>query len=499
MSDGLGRTIGALLQGTAQGFLEAKAEDKIRQQEEKNRRKLAQRETAKLLLQNPDLRPEAQAPILAFLADAPGSEKPFLEVTSGVLPGGEVIPEVQTGVPPVVDQQGKLDPKQNQAFALPTEGPVPLDLPPAESFAPLEDFTIGRPERRGIFRTREEKQEEARLLRREEAAEARSEEALLEDARIARRLSNFEFAISNFDLDLDDPLGQAMLQLAPLAAIGQEEPLKNLIARHQNPSVSQAEVNQAIGQLDLTTMKNSAVVDIIRESNPMAFVGLGKNAESFIATSANKQRKAAKLEIRGKEAQAALAEAKAQGEGLSERSMALALAGLGDLDVKDANTHIDRLRTLEKDYSAQITAITKAQNTPDPLTGDLPDANFINMMQIEKDQLLAQQADTRSQINRFEEKVSRFLGDVDTEEPVEITAIAGEDDIQDVQTAVENLPNEDPAKRQYLVNLFASVNSGVAFNLAMEMQFSDDPNERITEETRKVLLDAADRVRGPLF
>ncbi len=500
----LGSAIGALLQGASQGFLEAKEEDKIKVQQDKDKATLRKRETAKLLLQNPNLRREAQGPILAFLAGTPGSEKDFLEiVATQELPGTEqVIPELQQGVSPVVNQQGKLAAGQNQAFALPGEGPVPLQLPPAESFAPLEDFQTAEPAgRQGIFRTEEEDLSRAKELRRDLASEERSEAQLTQDLQFANQTAQLEDSIEQLfeGVAIDDPLKQAALRAIPLAVQGQPTLLQNVLARQASPTISQSEVAASIANLDLTTLKNTQVLAIIAESNPLGYAGLGVTRDEFIRSTTNQQRKALALEVRGKTATAALNEARASAEGLSDRSNALLLAGLGDLDLKDVNTHIGRLRTLEKNITDSISAITVKQHTPDSLTGKPPEENFVKAMDVTKNLLVNQAIDVRNQIDQFIKKRDTVLGDGPggSTEP-QIPPIATPEDAAAFRKSLEDRAVDDPDKVRHIVSMLASLPEPEAFNLANDFRASDDPRFRMDPELFDIVIKRSREARDKL-
>jgi len=352
-----GSALGALLQGSAQGFLEAQEEDKIQKRIDKEKASQQKRETAKLLLSQPGLRREAQTTILAFLSGDTKAEKPFLEMLgTGTIPGSAQ-PEVQEGLPAVVDQQGRLDRNQNQAIGLPTEGPVPLELPlpPAESFAPLDPITTLGPEQ-SILRTREEDIETALLTKEKEL---RISQRLNEETQRAddiKRFTDFEetaFAVIKAEgLAPDSAAATRLVTMAQIAArTGATGAFERAVSFVTSPSLAMAELSTFVSSLDVVNMSPDQIVQLTSDAIPVAFESM-EGAEEFVRSHAQALRIVARDKKLSAQYELALNKYKLANQEaelfLKQSSIALGGASLEDL-IKLENSLGQREDSLLKD------------------------------------------------------------------------------------------------------------------------------------------------------
>lgn len=514
-----GSVIGALLQGSAQGFLEAKEEDKIKKQQAKDTATLQKRETVQAFLDQPDLKQSARLPLLAFLAGGPGARQAEKDIAEMLLTGrtpGTEREEVTSGASPLgpaaVNQEGKLDatsPTNVAIGAADREAPLGLQLPPAESFAPLDDFSTLSP-RESVFLSPEEERATARGERRLVAADAREDEALLEADRIDRRGANITSAIEGLGMEQDDPMRLALLESVNLFKIGQEDVTKTLLTLQQNPGLGLTEIGEAIDNLDLGSTTTSAVIELLQATNPHAFASLGKTAQTTLVSMIKLRRNAQRQDVEGKQAKIDLDNRREKLKALTNRQQALMLAGMGDMDPKDANVHIDKLRTIEKAYVTEISKLTLAQIDVDSLTQEPISKQAFDAIQIDKEQMLWQLRDTRSQIERWESKVAKALGDVDEDGNL---PIVGDNDgtaanvqrirvgvtLTDEQKALDAIPNDDPRKRQALIKVFSNLPEGVAFNELRALHISQEPLIHISSETMDFIMKKANENRADEF
>lgn len=141
----LGSSIGALLSGAAEGFLQKQQEDKLQRQTEKAAKEKRIFDIAGLLFKDPSSRPEVKQLALGALTANKDALKELQESigtgliripepgrTESALPQGQAVEVPAIGV----NQEGKIDPDQPQVFQDDTAArprPVELDLAPPET------------------------------------------------------------------------------------------------------------------------------------------------------------------------------------------------------------------------------------------------------------------------------------------------------------------------------------------------------------------------------
>ncbi len=513
---GAGRGIGGILQGLAQGYLEAKEEDKIKKTQEKETAKLQKRETIQRMLETPGLREEAKVPLFAFLAGDTKAEKTIQEMMlTGVVPGTEIETITPGGSPTggpaaVLNAEGKLDASspQNTAIGAADRGaPIGLQLPPDDSFAELDPIKTLSP-RKSLFRGADEDAATDADLRATLAAEDRENEALLEEQRISRRKAQMATVIEAKGMDEDDPMRVAMLAALDLYGIGQEDQMQQLLTFEANPGMGLTEIGEVMDGFDLSTTPNSKLFPILEETNPAAYASLGTNAKKTLAAMANQRRGNQARDIASQKAKTDLDNRREKNDVLSAQYKRMMEAGMGEMEVKDANTHVRGLYGLEEKYLNRISTLTLAQEKVDTITQEGISEQAFKAIQTEKDILDWQADDIRNQINRWEGKIARVLGDDDGSRE-EITEIATDlDGIPNVQRVAANvttggtgtpirdpetgdpldgIPNDDPRKRQALIKAFSQLTEGAEFTRLVELKFSDDPMLKISEETMQTI------------
>lgn len=514
---GAGQGIGGILQGLAQGFLEAKEEDKIKKTQEKETAKLQKRETIKNLLKEPGLHPAAKAAGFAFLTGGPGASKAEKELNEMMLtgtikgtaqavttPGGS-----PTGGPQArINTEGKLEAGSAANVAIGEGGrgtPIGLQLPPETSFAPLDPITTLGPEE-NLFRTREDEADTARELRGELSAESREDEALLEQERIARRGSNITNAIDALGLDEDDPMRLRLIETVGMYKIGQEDATARLLTLEANPGLGLTEIGLVLDGFDLKTTTNSEAIRLIESTNPDAFASLGKNAAGTLNPMIKLRRSEQRLDREGKEADIAHTKRKDLVDRMTARFTALMQAGMGDMDVEAANTHLRGMSKLLLDYQGKIANLTLKQQVVDGITGDPISVGAFDAIQVDKDTLQFQADNTQFQIDRWQRKVDEVLGDQrddefqeleDFEVNVPVSDGAKPDPVMAQMMYWATIPNDSPKKLQWLVKTFSELTEGAEFVKLADLKFSDNPMLRISDQTMKSIRAGTARLRLP--
>jgi hypothetical protein len=491
---GAGRGIGGILQGLAQGFLEAKAEDKIKVQQDKDTATLQKRETAKLMLNMPGLRPEAQTTILAFLSgQGGGAEKDFLELAATSNIPGRVIPDIQSGVSPVggaaVNQEGKLDvssPTNVAIGAADRESPIPLQGPPASSFAPLEDFSIGQPQ--GAFETQEEQQDAALLLEERKqriGVKIREEETRADDIKRFQRMEGLGLGIiKTHEIDPQSELAKVVMNAATMSAdLNNSGPIERIEGYIQNRSTAQTEIMNFMSTLPMHEMSPEEAVELAQSFNPLAFAVLPGGTEGMLRQ-AGQLRLIAQDEELTREYNKTLRKFKLQSaQNDLEISQATLASGGADLE------ELLRLEdTLGKTENAIIKEIGSLYLKIEEQNKDFSPKSDALVAQIQ-DIILAYQEqlnDKRSRRQELSDRINIVQGKSieldDVTEPrgpttSQIVARAKGGDLD----AWDLLPMSNPSKRNHMVKILAGENTGVVFNELMRLSGLGDETGPIPE------------------
>ncbi len=499
-----GSALGALLQGSAQGFLEAQEEDKIQKRLDKEKASLQKRETAKLLLSNPNLRREAQGTLLAFLSGDAKAEKPFLEMLgTGNVPGSAEV-TTQEGLPAVVDGQGNLDRNQNQAIGLPDEGPVPLDLPPAESFAPLDPISTLGPEK-SILRTQEEDIETALLTKEKElriGSRIREQETREADIRNIQDHEDAALAVIEAEkIAPDSAAAKRLMTTAQLAATtGATQAFERAVSFVSSPSLAMGELTAFVSSLPVENMSPDQVVQLTRDAAPVAFDSM-EGAEEFVRRHAQALRIVAQDKRMTKQFEQALARyklANSQAELLLKQGkLALGGASLEDL-LKLEKSLGEREDSLLGEIGDIAIAIEK-QNADFSPKSDALQENLRTLELGYRQQL----ADARSRRLEVSDRINAAQGkpneleDAGAQRPpteAELVKQARSD-----PKIFNQLPMSNNAKLNHTIRFLATKNEGEVLNFLNRMSSLDAAeNDRIDFEDITEITTQVNREREKL-
>lgn len=491
---GAGRGIGGILQGLAQGFLEAKAEDKIKVQQDKDTATLQKRETAKLMLGMPGLRPEAQTTILAFLSGQGGrAEKDFLELAATSNIPGRVIPDIQSGVSPVggaaLNAEGKLqvDSPTNVAIgAADRESPIPLQGPPASSFAPLEDFSIGQPQ--GAFETQEEQTDKALLLEERKqriGVKIREEEERADDIKRFQRMEALGVGIiETHQVDPQSELAKVVMNAAAMSAdLNNSGPIERIEGYIANPSTASTEIMNFMSTLPMGEMTPEEAVELAQSFNPLAFAAIPGGTESMLRQ-AGQLRLIAQDEELTREYDKTLRKFKLQ-SAKHDLEISQATLASGGASIEDLLKLEDQLGKTENAIIKEIGILfikIEEQNRDFSPKSDALVAQIQDIILAYEEQL----SDKRSRRQELSDRINTIQGKAieldDVTEPrgpttSEIVARAkGGDD-----SAWDLLPMSNPAKRNHIVRTLALENEGVVFNELLVLSGLGDETGPIAE------------------
>jgi hypothetical protein len=509
---GAGAGIGGILQGLAQGFLEAKEEDKGRTRLKKEQDALNKRETAKSVLDNPDLRPEARTSVLAFLAgQGTQAEKAFdLLMSTGqvsatrfskasALPQGQG----QGELPPIaLNGEGKIDRNQPQIFS--SELPqVPQDAgPPAPTEEALNRQVESEiTEELPIFLSAKEKRATGLEVQRELAAESRSEELLLDEQRQKSALANLHQFRQTLELPDDSPLGPALDSAAILAVQGQPDLYNDLVGRHFSKSENLSDILSFVGTLDLADkdLTNAEILKLAEQNLPLVFASMPE-AKQAILSQIKSARRFAALAAEDAVLDRELKEARIKTEGLAEQlklNAQKAAAVMGSLKVKDINTFIKANGDLITSVTKEIAALTVRQAKTDPLTGELvlPE-KAIAELEVMKNVQLGRLQDLEFRRDQAVERKEELLAD---EEPDEISVVSTPDGVPEPSgtTNFAALSSNSPRVIERIALMMSELSEEEAAPFLAEMLTTDIPQFQLSQQAAQQVLKRAAEIRGP--